>query len=115
MSIRRATASIGRDEYDDPYIDWDDDPEGEWVLYRAHVEELRACEKRVWRDADRVVNETYNAALDAARKAVVALHPDCDLGCELCAEWDDALAAIDALREVDTPQQQQTEHINLEQ
>ena len=103
MSIRRATASIGRDEYDDPYIDWDDDPEGEWVLYRAHVEEIRACEERVRLHAqlDREADwrEGRAAGLDAARKAIVALHPDCDLGCELCAEWDDALAAIDALRE----------------
>lgn len=61
--------------------------------------ELRACERRVWKDADRVVNETYRAALDAAREAVTRTcgHTK-HQGGRSCAH-DDALAAIDALRE----------------
>lgn len=96
--IRRATASIGRDEYDDPYIDWDDDPEGEWVTYRAHVEELRACEQRVlerensaWRTHMQAAqSRAYASALDAARDAVATL--------PRLTGVEAALAAIDRLR-----------------
>lgn len=37
MSIRRCTPSIRHDEYNAPYIHWDDDPRGEYVFYSDHV------------------------------------------------------------------------------
>lgn len=37
MSIRRCTPSIRHDEYNAPYIYWDDDPQGEFVFYSDHV------------------------------------------------------------------------------
>ena len=102
---------------------------------------LRACEQRSYSLGIEVGKHDgwlagYAAALDAAREAVAELWKDGDVASD-DAVWivhDDALAAIDglrsnaavtksleqaaaidALREVDTPQQQRTEHINLEQ
>lgn len=76
---------------------------------------LRACEQRMyeWSKSFGVGKTFYDAgradALDAAREAVLGvskhLHYECG---------QHALAAIDALREVDTPRQESNEHINVE-
>ena len=64
-------------------------------------EELRAYGERVLTTIrrDSWYEDGWKAALDAAREAVLTQHPRCVQPCEMCAEWDDALAAIDALRE----------------
>ena len=57
----------------------------------------------------------YLRGLNAAREAVAEAPIAIREPAVLLLNRDVALAAIDALREVDTPQQQRTEHINLEQ
>lgn len=67
MSIRRATPSIGRDEYDDPYIHWDDDPDGEFVLYGDHVDAIarvREDERNLFfSQRDRLASEVDKAKI----------------------------------------------------
>lgn len=76
MSIRRAKAFVNYDEYDKPYADMTDDPDGSFVHYADHLDELRACEQRVTKKGTypewvRVHKLGWNEALDAADAAVL--------------------------------------------
>lgn len=65
---------------------------------------LRACQVRVWKDADRVVNEMYRTALDEARE-VVQTHRisgyRCSCGAEVNSTHGHLSSVIDTL--VGTP------------
>lgn len=79
-----------------------------WLEHSQCIcEELHACEQRVRQEIDReafVLDEgdpfrqAYRRGLDAARDAVKNV--PCPEGYEAkgCSHWDDALAAIEALR-----------------
>lgn len=111
MSIRRGTPSIGHDEYDRPYIHWDDDPAGDFV---AHADHSAAIHEAVadGHMAGYLLGKRvgYDDGVRAAREAVAALEPrleqdkrhggyDC-CGCSTTYDlYDDALAAIDAIRD----------------
>ena len=75
--------------------------------------ELRACQKRLWKEPLLVVSRRggWNDALIAAREAVAAL----DIGRDVRFSVDvraDALAAIDALKE-DNDQRSQAKGVEL--
>jgi hypothetical protein len=84
---------------------WDDNgpsPFGMFVLYADHVAAVADAEQRMERitreDDNRALwdNRQFNAALDAARKAIAALEYDGDY-CKVVHSCD-ALTAIDALK-----------------